>query len=107
MSTLINYTATFLKVEDATRFAARIEEPGWNVVAPADGRLEWVEQKGRTVRWTGQQAPDLSVYGTIEDMASTVGYYGSTQRRKAKLRGEWTNAQGEELGFEVRAPFVW
>lgn len=97
---LISYTASFLKVADAVTFAARISGPGWYV----QGK---VEQKGRTVRWTGLQAPDLSVVATIDEMASTVGYYGSVQSRKAKLRGEWTTAEGEERAIELKAPFVW
>lgn len=83
------FTAKFLSVEAAVRYAESIRQPGnWatNVV-----------QKGRTVTFDkaipeGVDSDAHRFY--FQDQLEKVGYYGSTQSRKATLNG-------------VKAPFVW
>ena len=77
------WTAQFPLVKYAEEFAARISEPGWWAVD--------VKQKGRTVTFTHYvpESAAASLYGSdgFADMLQTVGYYGSTQSRKATLNG--------------------
>lgn len=70
------FVAWFPVMSYATEFAARLREDGWFV--------EKVEQKGRTVTFQTDRPTDPEYF---PDMLQTVGYYGSTQKRKATLNG--------------------
>jgi hypothetical protein len=85
----MTYTAKFLTVADAKRYAEKIAEPGhWktNIV-----------QKGRTVTFEAAIPEEYAEEATprfFYDCLEQVGYYGSTMSRKATLNG-------------VPAPFAW
>lgn len=79
------YTAEFPKTAMAKKFYDRLAEGG-----PAETDRLWYAtdlawKGGRTVTWTG---PATDEY--LMDMRETVGYYGSTMDRKAKLNGHPT-----------------
>jgi hypothetical protein len=80
------WTAEFPKMADAVAFAARLNEgPGWYV--------KNVVQKGRKVTFERDYPADyfdepwVTTRTGFMDLLDTVGYYGSTQSRKAKLNG--------------------
>lgn len=83
------FTAKFNAVADAERYAEALAKPGnWatNIV-----------QKGRTVTFEKdipESAGPEPHRWYFNDQLERVGYYGSTQSRKATLNG-------------VKAPFVW
>lgn len=83
----MTFTAKFLTVADAKRYAEALAEPGnW---------AKDIVQKGRTVTFEKdipEGREDDGYY--FNDQLERVGYYGSTQSRKATLNG-------------VKAPFAW
>lgn len=74
----MEYVAKFPDVAGATSFADRMNEGGWY--------LTNVVRKGRTVTFTGPVRTEDG-YSYLGEMLGTVGYYGSTQSRKATLNG--------------------
>ena len=73
--------AEFNLVRHAEQFAARILEPGWWAVD--------VVRSGRKVTWMSDIPADVvadrSSY--LMDLRETVGFYGSTGVRRARLNG--------------------
>lgn len=78
---MTTFTADFPTVAYATAFESRLNE----------GR-DWVKnvaRKGRTVTFESDipEGVEIDRATTFMDKLELVGYYGSTQNRKAKLNG--------------------
>ena len=80
------YTAVFPAVAQAVKYADRL----------AEGRGDWavnVVRKGRTVTFNIEvpakyaDSPHVNDYQLFLDALDLVGYFGSTQNRKATLNG--------------------
>ncbi len=72
------FTAEFALVRDAKEFAAHVTGPGWTI---HPGTLT---QKSKTVTWDASPA-NFGEY--LWDMMETVGAFGSSQNRTARLNG--------------------
>ena len=76
----ITHTAKFPKASQAKAFIARISEPGWSATDIA-------YSAGGIVTFTAKVAEDQDRWSHWQDWALTVGYYGSSQGRRALLDG--------------------
>jgi hypothetical protein len=83
MSQIKSFKAAFPLMDRAVRFEWRlVESAEGNYVVPGS-----IERKGRMVTWRSDDPhPERMGYESLLwSFAELVGYYGSDQRRKAKL----------------------